>query len=157
MNLETVFDFIKEKRGYDYPLKYKLVKGIELTKDELNVYGNLDLSNIKITSLPDNLYVEGSLDLYNTDITSLPENLHVEGDLDLRKTRIRVLPDNLNIGGSLDMDYTLIEELPKNLHIGGYLSLFNTPIGKKYSGDGDSIKKMIKDNGGSVSGRIYVA
>ena len=50
--------------------------------------GNLDLSNTKITSLPDNLTVGGSLYLGNTPITSLPDNLTVGGNLYLSNTPI---------------------------------------------------------------------
>ena len=88
MNLEKVFEFIKEKRGYDYPVIYKLVNGIELTEDELNIEGNLDLHNTNITSLPDNLHVGGTLHLSYTKITSLPDNLKVGENLDLRETTI---------------------------------------------------------------------
>ena len=56
MNLEKLFDFIKEKRGYDYPVKYKLINNIPLSKDELIINGDLDLDGTNITSLPDNLY-----------------------------------------------------------------------------------------------------
>ena len=50
--------------------------------------GDLDLSNTKITSLPDNLEVGGNLDLASTPITSLPDNLKVGGNLDLYNTQL---------------------------------------------------------------------
>ena len=50
--------------------------------------GNLDLSNTKITTLPDNLTVGGWLDLRGTKITALPDNLTVGGGLYLRGTKI---------------------------------------------------------------------
>jgi len=50
--------------------------------------GDLDLSNTKITSLPDNLKVGGSLYLSDIPITSLPDNLKVGGNLDLRNTKV---------------------------------------------------------------------
>ena len=80
---------------------------------------NLNLSNTKITSLPDNLTVGGGLFLCNTKITSLPDNLTVGGGLDLSNTKITSLPDNLAVGGSLDLRGTLITSLPDNLKVGG--------------------------------------
>ena len=50
--------------------------------------GNLDLSNTKITALPDNLTVGGGLDLSGTKITALPDNLTVGGGLYLSGTKI---------------------------------------------------------------------
>ena len=50
--------------------------------------GNLDLSNTKITALPDNLTVGGGLYLIGTGITALPDNLTVGGGLDLSGTKI---------------------------------------------------------------------
>ena len=134
MNLEKVFEFIKEKRGYDYPVIYKLLNGIPLSDDELNVSGDLNLRESKITSLPDNLKVGGNLDLPCTDITSLPDNLKVGGDLNLIRTKITSLPDNL--------------------HVGGYLFLENTPLSKRYTEE--EIRKMIEDRGGFVKWSIFV-
>jgi hypothetical protein len=69
MNLKKIFEFLKEKRGYNYPVIYKLINGIPLTKDELNFKDTLDLENTKITSLPDNLTVGRSLNLINTPLS----------------------------------------------------------------------------------------
>jgi len=134
MNLEKVFNFIKEKRGYDYPVIYKLLNGIPLSDDDLNVKDDLDLGYSDITSLPDNLKVGGSLALSYTDITSLPNNLTVGGDLDLIRTKITSLPDNLKVGG--------------------YLFLDNTPLSKRYSKN--EVRKMIEDRGGFVKWSIFV-
>ena len=87
--------------------------------DNLTVGGGLFLCNTKITSLPDNLTVGGGLDLSNTKITSLPDNLTVGGILYLSNTKITSLPDNLAVGGSLDLRGTLITSLPDNLKVGG--------------------------------------
>jgi hypothetical protein len=128
MNLKKVFNFIKEKRGYDYPFMYKLINRLPLSEDELNVSGNLDLNNTKITSLPDNFYVSGSVYLNSSNITSLP--------------------NNLKVGDSLYLSNTKITSLPNNLKVGGYLILNNTPISEKYTEE--EIKKMIEDKGGFV-------
>ena len=132
MNLEKVFEFIKEKRGYDTPFKYRLVNGLPLSEDELHTNGYLDLSERNIKSLPDNLKVGGSLFLSETKITSLPDNLHV--------------------GRSLDLDNTKIKSLPNNLKVGRNLFVNNTPISKKYYNI--QIIKMIEDKGGFVKGQI---
>ena len=86
MNLEKVFNFIKQKRGYNYPIKYKLLNGLPLSDDELYVEGDLDLNFSKITSLPDNLHVNGYLYIYFSKIASIPDNLEVEGFLDIHNT-----------------------------------------------------------------------
>lgn len=56
--------------------------------DKTFVNGDLDLSYISITSLPDNLNVGGSLDLCHTGISSLPDNLRVGGFIDLHPEEI---------------------------------------------------------------------
>jgi hypothetical protein len=134
MNIGKVFEFIKEKKGYDYPLRYKLLNGIELTEGDLTIDGDLDLCGSKITSLPDNLYVSGYLDLRNTGI--------------------RVLPDNLQVGSWLDLDYSLVEEIPNNLKVGDFLSIHSTPLLRinRYI---DRIKHNIKDKGGYLGGNIF--
>jgi len=86
-NIYNLFKFLEKKRGTKTPLKSKLIYAPdEITDEDLDVKGDLNLVYTKITSLPDNLKVEGYLDLENTKITSLPDNLKVGGFLDLRKT-----------------------------------------------------------------------
>ena len=135
MNLEKVFEFIKERRGYDYPFRYKLVKGLPLTEDELNIEGHLDLEYSKIMKLPDNLTVNGRLDLQNTNIEELP--------------------NNLTVNGYLDIEGTDINEFPNNLKIGGNLYLIRTPFGEKYTMP--EIIKMIEDKGGKVGGDVFLS
>ena len=53
----------------------------------INVYGDLDLSGTKITSLPNNLNVGRGLFLEGTKITSLPDDLSVGGKIWLSKDR----------------------------------------------------------------------
>jgi hypothetical protein len=109
MNLETVFNFIKEKHGYDYPVRYKLINGLALTDDELNVKGDLDLSRSNLVYLPDNLHVGGDLDISFTKIKKLPNNLRIGRDFFLLKTPLSVEYDEDDIkrmiedkGGYLD-------------------------------------------------------
>lgn len=68
MNLQSVFNFIKEKRGYDYPIRYKFINGMVLTDEDLNIDGDLDLSFTKIKSLPNNLRVERDFFLLKTPL-----------------------------------------------------------------------------------------
>ena len=134
MNLEKVFNFIKEKRGYNIPIRYKLINGLPLSDDELNIKGNLNLYNTNIESLPDNLQVGGHLYLGDSNIKSLPDNLYVGSDLILHNTNIKSLPNNLQVGWDL--------------------YLYSTPLSKKYSKE--EIRKMIEDKGGFVKGDIYL-
>ena len=63
--------------------------------------GHLNLSQSKVTRLPEGLIVKGNLDLGGTHITRLPENLIVKGGLDLGSTQITSLPKGLTVGGNL--------------------------------------------------------
>lgn len=135
MNLKKVFNFIKEKRGYNIPLKYKLINGLPLSEYELNVEGDLLLN-------------------YDKKIKSLPNNLNIERDLYCYFCDIKSLPDNLYVGRNLNISYNDINAIPDNLYVGGYLVLHNTPLSKKY--DEEEIRKMIEDKGGYVKARIYV-
>jgi hypothetical protein len=154
MNIEKVFEFIKEKRGYDYPVLYKLLNELPLSDEDLIIDGDLDLNNTKITSLPDNLHVGGFLDLSDTNITSLPDNLHVEGNLSLSHTKITSLPNNLHVGGHLYVFNTKITSLPDNLHVKGNLYLLKTPLSKKYTKE--QIKILIIQKGGTIGRNIFL-
>ncbi len=132
MNLQSVFDFIKEKRGYDYPVEYKLRNGIELSEDELNYKGELKLMYCWIKRLPDNFSVSEYVNLYKSSIESLPDNFYV--------------------GRSLSIERTNIYTIPKGLKVGYNFYVADTPLSKRYSVD--EIRKMIVDNGGYVNGEI---
>lgn len=134
MNLETVFNFIKEKRGYKMPLRFKLFNRIPLSEDELKI--------------------KGDLDLYSDNVSLLPDNLTVLGYLDIRGTQIKWLPDNLTVGSSLFASFLFIDSIPDNLRVGGDLFIHGNPLIEKY--DKAEIRKMIEDKGGYVKGRIYV-
>ena len=89
-NILNLFKFIESKKPkYKIPLNVLLLYAPEsLTKDDLTVRGDLDLSGTEISSLPDNLSVGGDFDLFDTKISSLPNNLSVGGDLILGITPI---------------------------------------------------------------------
>ena len=88
MNIDNVFEFIKNKRGYEYPFKYKLINGIPLSKDELNVKGDLDLYDMNYHTLPNDLTVKGDLLLADSSFRDIPNNLKVRGNLNLLRTPI---------------------------------------------------------------------
>ena len=97
----NLFKFIEDKKPqYKTPFKVKFIYAPEtLTKEELNVKGNLDLIGAsQIKSLPDDLKVGGYLDLVGAPIQYLPNNLKVGGYLVL-------------YGTPLSKKYTTEEEL----------------------------------------------
>jgi hypothetical protein len=174
-NLFDLFNFIESKRPqYRTPFIVKLLYNPDsITDEDLNVKGNLDLADTKITSLPDNLKVGGYLNLSYTPIKKLPDNLKVKNDLYLSNTPIKKLPDNLKVGGYLSINdtpitslpdnltvdriylaNTPITSLPNNLNIKRELTIRETPISAKYTKE--EILKMITDKGGSINGKIYV-
>ena len=133
-NIYNLFKFLEKKKGTKTPFKVKLVYAPEeITDEDLNIEGDLDLKDSPITTLPDNLKVRDDLDLSYSKITSLPDNLQVGGTLDLGNTRITSLPDNLKVGRNLYLD--------------------DTPLAEKYTDE--EIKKMIEGKGGYVKGNIY--
>ena len=97
--LKNILNLIKEKENKENNRVNKFIKKIEMlekiesdrpfTEDELNIKGDLDLSNSKIKSLPKGLEVGGKLNLCGCiSLTSLPEGLNVGGNLDLKNSTI---------------------------------------------------------------------
>jgi hypothetical protein len=129
-HIKQFFKFLEEKEDKRAPLRVKLLnpKDFNLSPEELNVKGNLDLRRTQITSLPDNLTVERNLWLDNTPIKSLPDNLTVEGNLDLTETQI--------------------QSLPRNLKVKAWIFLSYTPLAEKYTKE--QIRSMIEEKGGTV-------
>ena len=91
MNKETlkrIFEFLEEKENKTPKdkgnLRWKLTFNEPLTEKDLNIKGDLDLSETPITSLPEGLKVGGQLWLIGCDnLTSLPKGLEVGEDLHL--------------------------------------------------------------------------
>jgi len=135
-NIYNLFKFLEKKKGTKTPLGVKFIYAPdELTDEDLNVEGSLDLAaNTARISLPNNLKVGGSLYLNNSSITSLP--------------------DNLQVGGFLHLFKTSISSIPSNLKVEVHLDLRQTPLAEKYFPH--EIKKMIEKKGGYVKGKIYV-
>ena len=127
--LKRIFDFLEEKGEHNAPLLWKLKNDIPLIEEDLNVKGDLDFKNVKITSLPEGLKVGDYLDLTGLPITSLPEGLKV--------------------GSGLYLSHTSITSLPEGLEVGGRLFIENTPL-KKYTDE--ELREMVKP--GFIKGKI---
>jgi len=149
--INNIFEFIKKNNNKNKPLRWKLINNEPLTDDELNIEGNLNLTDSKITQLPKGLKVGDNLNLLGSIITSLPEGLEVGVNLDLSYSDIRTLPEGLEVGGSLWLiGCWLITSLPKGLHVGGDLYIFRTNFRNLSN---DEIRDMIKP--GFIGGGIY--
>ena len=93
--LKRIFEFLKNKENHNLPVKWKLINYISLTEEELNVKGDLNLFNTKITSFPEGLKVKGYLNLINCEIlTSLPKGLEVGQDLYIAGTELKKYTDD---------------------------------------------------------------
>ena len=88
--LKRIFEFLEKKENKlakeKGTLRWKIVFNDPLTEEDFNRYGDLDLSNLEITSLPEGLKVHRDLDLYNSKIKILPKGLEVWGDLYVTNT-----------------------------------------------------------------------
>ena len=172
--LKRIFEFLEEKESKSHQAKgtllWKIVFNEPLTKEDLNVKGDLNLEKSKITSLPKGLKVGGNLSLYASKIESLPKELEVGGDLGLNVTSIKSLPEGLKLGGDLDLNHSNIRSLPEGLKIHRDLNLYNSKIkilpkglevgGNLYIKSTDltkyteqQLREMIKP--GFIKGRIY--
>ena len=113
--IKNIFDFLKEKEGKKHKdqdtLRWKLMFNEPLTEEDLNVKGDLDLSQVEMTSLPEGLKVGGDLYLMFSTISSLPEGLEVNGNLNLYKcVKLASLPEGLKVRGDLDTRYTKLKK-----------------------------------------------
>ena len=88
--LKRIFEVLEKKENKlakeKGTLRWKIVFNEPLTEEDFNRYGDLDLSNLEITSLPEGLKVHRDLDLYNSKIKILPKGLEVWGDLYVTNT-----------------------------------------------------------------------
>ena len=114
--LKRIFEFLEKKENKltkeKGTLRWKLIFNEPLTKEDLNVKGDLDLSGRNITSLPEGLKVGGELNLAYSKITSLPKGLKVGGDLSLYGcANITSLPKGLVVDGNLDVGWTPLEDV----------------------------------------------
>lgn len=149
-------NFLESKENKKVPFMAKLLhpnKFSPITKEELNVKGDLNLKRSKIEFLPDNLTVGGDLDLSYVEIKSLPNNLKVAGYLNLDWSSVESLPDNLLLLGSLRLEGTSVKSIPNNLYVGGDLYTGNTPLAELITED--EIRQEIEQKGGDVEGEIH--
>ena len=91
--IKRIFEFLEDKEKHKAPFIWKLENDIPLTKEDLNVKGELDLQDSSIESLPKGLKVGGDLDLYNTEIRLLPQGLEVGGYLNINTTPLTKYTD----------------------------------------------------------------
>jgi hypothetical protein len=112
--LKRIFEFLEEKGEHKTPFLWKWENGEPLTEEELNIEGDLDLQDRKITSLPKGLKISGWLDLSRSKIKSLPEGLEIGDSLFLVRTSITSLPKGLKVGGHLDVTESELPYYYKN-------------------------------------------
>jgi hypothetical protein len=106
--LKKIFEFLEEKGEHKAPFIWKHMNDIPLTKEELNIKGNLDLTDSKIKSLPEGLKVGGDLYLDGSYVKSLPKGLKVGGDLYLDGSSVHSLPKGLEVYGDLYIADTIL-------------------------------------------------
>jgi hypothetical protein len=147
--LKRIFEFLEEKGEHKAPFIWKHMNDIPLTKEELNIKGNLDLTDSKIKSLPEGLKVGGDLYLDGSYVKSLPKGLKVGGDLYLDGSYGKSLPKGLKVGGDLYLDGSSVHSLPKGLEVYGDLYIADTILASKSD---DDLIVMIKP--GFIKGEI---
>ena len=91
--LKRIFEFLEDKEKHNVPLQWKLINNIPLTKEELNIEGDLDLS-------------------YTTEITFLPQGLTIEGDFYIDYSYVE-LPKGLKVSGDVYVTGTYLEDYTK--------------------------------------------
>ena len=123
--LKNIFKFLEDEGEHKAPFKWKLENNIPLTKEELDVEGELDLFNVGFKSLPEGLKVGGHLSLFHSK-------------------NIESLPEGLQVGENLYLDHTTIDTLPKGLKVDGDLSITKSPLAKLSD---ETILSMIEPDG----------
>jgi hypothetical protein len=155
MNPLNLFKFLEKQKGKPIPVRLKLIHGLPLTSEELNIKGDLDLSDTSITSLPQGLKVEGYLILDRTPIISLPKNLQVI-DISLNNCiKITSLPKGLQVKGYLALENTSISSLPSDLKLEGSLWIKGTPLAEKSDREIRAMLKKFLSKTGYIKGRIH--
>jgi hypothetical protein len=155
--LKKIFEFLEENGEHNAPLMWKLQNNIPITEKDLNIEGNLDLTDTNIKSLPNGLKIAGNLILTETDMRFLPEGLLVGGHLDLYASNIDSLPKGLKVGRDLSIEATYIKSLPRGLQVGGDLYLNDSKLLNNidYNDSNelrDIVKKMVEP--GFIKGNV---
>jgi hypothetical protein len=155
--LKKIFNFLEKNDNRNVPFTWKLLNNEPLTEKDLNIKGDLDLTETNIKSLPNGLKITGNLILTETDMRFLPEGLLVGGHLDLYASKIDSLPKGLKVGGDLNIEGTYIELLPRGLQVGGDLYLNDSDLHHSidYNDSNelrDIVKKMVEP--GFIKGKV---
>lgn len=119
----------------EQPIAFKLERGIQLTPEELNVEGDLWITDYstyrKVEKLPENMTISGNLNITEKRgfMTELPKGLKVMGSLTIRNTFIDTLPDNLYVGQDFGITSANdLKFLPRGLKVGGDLVVKDSGI-----------------------------
>lgn len=118
-HIAQFFEFLEEKEKKRVPIELKLRYSdkFSITEEDLNVKGDLILSNTDVKKLPQGLQVNGSLHLENTPISELPRGLKVTKTLNVSKCQhLRELPQGLEVG-NLFAAFTPIKTIPPDLKL----------------------------------------
>ncbi len=135
--LKRIFEFLEEKEQQNPPFLWKYKNNIRLIEKDLNI--------------------EGDLNLFDSKITSLPEGLKVGGDLYLNNSLIKSIPKGLKVGRDLDISFTHIESLPRGLKVHGDLYLNDSDLHRNIDYNDSSelesiVKKMVEP--GFIKGNV---
>ena len=155
--LKKIFNFLEKNDNRNVPFTWKLLNNEPLTEKDLNIKGDLDLTETNIKSLPNGLKITGNLILTETDMRFLPEGLLVGGHLDLYASKIDSLPKGLKVGRDLSIEATYIKSLPRGLQVGGDLYLNDSDLHHSidYNDSNelrDIVKKMVEP--GFIKGNV---
>ncbi|MGM9798520.1 MAG: hypothetical protein ACI3ZY_13315 [Parabacteroides sp.] len=90
--------------------------------------GTLDLFGCLVEELPQHLEVWGDLNISNTDIMSLPAKGLVKGGLIASSTHFRTLPSGFVFQLFGQFDDGKLEEVPEHLVLRNYISFKNCPV-----------------------------
>lgn len=104
--------------------KNKLPKTL-LPRDENGIcyyYGDLNISGLGLTELPENLTIYGDLNIRNNNITSLPKGLVVEGNLNIINNPELSLDYDEN---DVDIQGKVIDQLSGGYDYGGSYSTYS--------------------------------
>jgi len=141
----------------------------ELPKD-LKVRGRLDITDLKVKSIPSSITSLQKLQADNSGIERLDnitigefnadsaqnfrvigDNVSIAGSFTVRDTNLRSIGKNFKVGvdrggnNDCDLSGTQITDLPEDMKVGGYLILYYTPlvIDEKYKSNLQRIEKSI--------------
>lgn len=160
-NLESFFNFLKEKENLDLPLLYML-KNYERYKEvllslkgrkELAAGDTIDFTTMpEIVFLPKNLIIQGSIVLStastdgkvvgHSNINFIPNNTTIIGNVLASGHKGIELGKNIKIYGSLNLSDAKIKYLPENLFVDSLLNISYTDV--------EELPESLKVNGSLI-------